>query len=186
VDPLYSADRQCNVPNNFLGEFGVDIARKGDAYFVQITCPSSITNDVSMRPGMSTLAPFTPFVPKEWVVADFNAMCSDATTRFPASESGKITTESKAAAVLAKFTRKFSVSAAEIHETDPLKSKSFWMKDSDTTYKVIFSVYPYRNGSKVVYREEHAVTCASSLPCAGFDPSLASRLQEKILAAAND
>jgi hypothetical protein len=174
------------LKNNFHGEFVVDIARRGETYSVKVACPTSITNDVNMPPGMNTLMPWTPFIPKEKVMADLNAMCATASMTFGASESGEITTEFKDVAVLANFARKFDLHNARTTETDPLKSNTFWLKENNKGYEVTFSIFPYRNGSKVVYQELHAVKCAPSQACVGFDPTFASRLREKMVAVVND
>ena len=68
---------------------------------------------------------------------------------------------------------------------DLLKSKWFYISDNGKEYKVAVSVYPYRNGSKVVYRTDRSVTCRPSLPC-DFDSKFSDRLKEKIAAIAND
>jgi len=106
--------------------------------------------------------------------------------RFRVSESGEITTEFKDSAVLANFARKFETYNAQSNETDLIKGKAFLFRENNNLYKVAFSVYPYRNGSKVVYREEHAISCVPFRPCTGFDPTFAARLREKIVAVAND
>jgi hypothetical protein len=174
------------LKNDFHGEFVVAIARSGETYSVKVACPTSITNDVNMPPGMNTLMPWAPFIPKEKVMADLNAMCATASMSFGASENGEITTEFKESAVLANFARKFDIHNTQFNDSDPLKNKTFSIKEGNKVYEVTFSVFPYRNGSKVIYQELHAVKCAPSQACVGFDPSFASRLRDKMTAVAND
>jgi len=171
--------------NNFSADFVLNINRSGEIYTVKVTCPSVITNDVSTLTGM----PWRAFIPKEDIIADVNAICNKAALTFPLTESGEINTSFNDSSVFSNFNRKFKSyipKSEEIKQYDLEKSKWFYFSDNGKEHKVAISVFPYRNGSKVVYRSLRTVTCKSNQACEDFDPAFAERLKTALTTIAND
>ena len=174
-----------SLKNNYVASFLLDTKNTGDTYTVTVACPSTILNDVS---DLSGPLPWSPFIPREKVVADVNSLCAKAAFAFSVTENGEINTTFNDSSVFANFTRKlksYSPRNDEIKAYDLEKSKWFYVSDNNKEYKIAVSVFPYRNGSKVTYRNVRDVTCRASLPCE-FDPAFGERLQAKLTAIAND
>lgn len=173
------------LKNNYVASFILDAKPTGDTYTVTVACPSSLLNDVS---DLSGPLPWSPFIQREKVVADVNSLCAKAAFTFQLTEGGEINTSFNDSSVFANFTRKlksYSPRNEEIKAYDLEKSKWFYLSDNNKEYKIAVSVFPYRNGSKVTYRNVRDVTCRASQPCE-FDPTFGERLKARLTAIAND
>ena len=174
------------LKNNFSASFILDIKTAGDAYSVVVKCPSSVVNDVRIEGQLINVMP--SFITKEEVVSDVISLCTNASFVFDVTESGEINTEFGDSPTFANFARKlrpYNPKKEEVKQYDLEKSKWFYLPDNNNEYKVAISVFPYRSGSKITYRNVRLVTCKPSQPC-DYDKAFAERLRAKLTAIAND
>jgi hypothetical protein len=174
-----------SLKNDYFAEFKIDATRNGDTSIIKVSCPSAISHDLS---SLSAL-PWSPFISEEEVTQDVKGLCNKVVLSFTTSESGEVNTEYNDSSVFSNFSRKlksYSPKAEEVKQYDLEKSKWFYITEGTKTYKVAVSVFPYRNGSKVVYKSSRTLNCIPNQGCPEFDAAFGQRLKSAIASIAND
>ena len=183
ISYIHQNDRG-TLKNNYTATFLFDITSNGEVYTMDVVCPTNLTNDLSELSGLSWL----PYLSKEKIAQNVSSLCKNTILHFTVVEKGEINSDFNDSSVFANFSRKmktYTPDEKEVRTYDLEKSKWFYVSDNNRYDKVAISVYPYRNGSKIVYSSMRAVNCRPSTPCE-YDPEFANRLRAKLTQIAAD
>lgn len=135
------------------GKFNVAISTDGNNYKnIHIACPSALRvydgNKVGDRDRQ--------LITQDQAVTDLSKICNNLDVKLQRSklEQGELNTNFPSDSVYSNFSRSLSAVDARdtVKFTDIEKFKLFWLKVGEQRTQLAVSVYPYRNGSKVVYR----------------------------------
>ena len=138
---------------NISAKFNVAISAEGNNFKnIQITCPTILRVYDSSKTGTKD----DQFITQDQAVTDLSKICSNLDVKLQRSklEQGELNTNFPSESVYANFSRNLSAVEARdtVKFTDIEKFKLFWLKVDGQRTQLAVSVYPYRNGSKVMYR----------------------------------
>lgn len=170
--------------HNYTANFAVAAGRQGNDLVVDVTCPDNMRVEyVSPATGS-----YSPFIERDKAVADLRTICGKAQLTFDRRETGEVNVPFNDSAVYANFKRKLPAATnvrSDVKQGDLAKFLWFYVKDGAKLLTVGVTVFPYRNGSKVTYVWLNDIACRPNGPC-NFDPTATKRLNEAIVAIAND
>jgi hypothetical protein len=168
------------------GAFGFAQSIQGKNIVVDVTCPTTVKDESNYDGTFSSI--YKPWITPEQAATDLNKICTGAVLRFPRVERGEVNVTFPDNSVYANFARKLKAYDGWTAEERTVKKddiQKFKWFNADDGGRLGVTVFPYRNGSKVVYVWQSDVTCRGNGTCS-FDPAAGKRLQDKIVAISND
>ena len=144
-----------SLQREISGTFNVTIKDDGNNKNINIACPTTLRIYDSNKVGDRD----RQLITQDQAVADLRKICSSLNVRLQRSklEQGELNTNFPSDSVYANFSRSLSAVNARdtVKFTDIEKFKVFWLKVGEQRTQLAVSVYPYRNGSKVMYRFDY-------------------------------
>lgn len=154
VNGEYFSDTDSSNTTSILASYELKIEEQGDLKTVSVVTP----NFIEVKPGNSAiLLPISPLVTTQEAKDDIERINSRIHPEFDGFKefSGDFNVKYNDESVYANFTRilgEYQYNDEKVKKYDIQKGKLFELGDNEDSFPVKITVFPYRNGSKVVYK----------------------------------